>query len=139
MNSRIRSYFDLGKKKRRLLNEAILFLLLTRTLLLILPVKSVMKISSVRKKVCPEDIPDLLQGVRWAILNAERIVFWKNNCLVKSLAGRWMLQRRGVESKISFGIKKEGVEKLAAHAWLTVGDVEVVDSGGDFKELINPL
>ena len=54
-------------------------------------------------------------------------------CLPQAMAGQWMLRRRGVASRLWFGVCKakaaDGAAKLEYHAWLTVGD-ECVLGGG---------
>jgi len=135
MICRIKSYIRLGSKKRQLLQEAALSLLAVRILLLFLPVRYALRISTSGTKNNSEQLIAELQNVKWAILKADRVVFWKSNCLIKSISGRWMLQRRGIESKISFGIRKSNHEKVTAHAWLKVNDVEIVERGENYIEL----
>lgn len=42
---------------------------------------------------------------------------WHSTCLVRALAGRMMLARRGVPSVLCLGVAKD-VEAFRAHAWL---------------------
>jgi hypothetical protein len=60
---------------------------------------------------------------------------WKNRCLVQALAARWMLNRRGMESKLSLGVAKGSDNTMIAHAWLNTKDLEVVEKSGDYLEL----
>ncbi len=47
------------------------------------------------------------------------------SCLAQALAGRLMLERRGIPSQIEIGVKlSEG--RLTAHAWLLVGGKTVL-------------
>ncbi len=57
------------------------------------------------------------------------------SCLVRALAGRWMLRRRGIASVLQVGVAKPGAQ-VSAHAWLTVG--EMVVCGGD-GEAFTPI
>ena len=59
-------------------------------------------------------------------------------CLPQAMAGQWMLRRRGVPSRLWFGVRKgadsgtaDAVE-LEYHAWLTV-DGQCVLGGGEIK------
>jgi len=59
------------------------------------------------------------------------------SCLVQALAGSWMLERRGIASRIRIGVDKES-GRFSAHAWLTVDDVIVLggaESAFRFVEL----
>ncbi|WP_298289306.1 lasso peptide biosynthesis B2 protein [Novosphingobium sp.] len=61
---------------------------------------------------------------------------WRSDCLVQCLAGRRWLATRGIEARISLGVKQEraqdGSKSLLAHAWLRAGDIVV--TGGDVAE-----
>lgn len=47
-------------------------------------------------------------------------------CLPQSLSLWWLLRRRGVESQLRLGVRKEGGE-LKAHAWVEFGGVALND------------
>ena len=52
-------------------------------------------------------------------------------CLPQAMAGQWMLRRRGVASRLWFGVRKGAdADGLEYHAWLTV-DGECVLGGGE--------
>jgi len=131
----IRRFFKLTTDRRWILTEAVLFVFSSKVLLSLLPLRTTMKISLIRKNTIKDQTPDTLREIRWALLKTDRFAFWKNRCLVKSIAGRWMLQRRGLEARLSFGVRHDRDRKLTAHAWLNSGDFEVVEKGGDYLEL----
>ena len=54
---------------------------------------------------------------------------WKNTCLVQAITAKMLLKRRGAESVIIMGLKKEDSGALKAHAWLT--NVDGVVTGFD--------
>lgn len=118
-----------------ILIEAVLFLFVAKFMLLILPVKTVMKIILSSKKAKKQPDPTLLRQIKRALFNADRLSFWKNRCLVLSIAGRWMLQHRKISSQIFFGVKHDNNKKIVAHAWLNAGDFEIVEKNGDYREL----
>lgn len=64
--------------------------------------------------------------VRWAVLNASRIVPGGRNCLVRALAAQRMLSRRGVESELKIGACNDAERGFEAHAWLESSGVIVV-------------
>jgi hypothetical protein len=42
---------------------------------------------------------------------------YRANCLRQSLALRWLLKRRGIDTELRIGVRKEG-NALRAHAWV---------------------
>ena len=130
-----RRFVKLAADKKWILTEAVLFLFVAKFLLLILPVKTVMKITLSLKKAKKQPDPNLLSQIKWALYNADRLSLWKNRCLVQSIAGRWMLQRRGIASQLSFGVKHDDNKEIIAHVWLLAGDFEVIEKGGEYNEL----
>ena len=71
----------------------------------------------------------LLENIKTATARANLLALWKNRCLVQSLAARRMLSRRGIPSTLHFGMTQGPRQNPTAHAWLTVGDFEVVNKG----------
>lgn len=69
----------------------------------------------------------LLRDVRWAIDAINRTVGGRFTCLMQAMAGKVMLNRRGVENTLVLGAKfkrdevQAGDGPMAAHAWLRVG------------------
>ncbi len=131
----IRRFFKLTGDRRWMFTEAVLFVFSSKVLLSLLPLRTVMKISLTHKSIKEYPVSDTLKEIQWALLRSDRVAFWKNRCLVKSIAGRWMLQRRGLEARLAFGVIHDRDKKLRAHAWLNSGDFEVVEKGGDYLEL----
>jgi hypothetical protein len=63
---------------------------------------------------------------------------WKSTCLVKALAVRQMLQKRGISQVLHIGVAKMPGETLQTHAWLSVnGEVILgginLDNFSEFK------
>jgi hypothetical protein len=67
------------------------------------------------------------QQIGWAIMVLARYFPWDAKCLARALAGKWMLQRRGITSTLYLGVEQvQGGEKwLDAHAWLRCESVFV--------------
>jgi len=63
------------------------------------------------------------QQVGWAVTALARYFPWDAKCLAQAVAGKWMLQRRGIPSTLYLGVERiHGGEKwLEAHAWLRCG------------------
>jgi hypothetical protein len=74
----------------------------------------------------PEDAR-ILRDIRWAIDAINRTVGGRFTCLMQAMAGKAMLNRRGVENTLVLGAKLKrdeatpGEAPMAAHAWLRVG------------------
>jgi len=136
MLSETKRFFHLSVRKRLVLTEAIVLMVIAKTILLLMPVKAIMKMSFKTKKTQTDPDISLLKDIQWAISRADRLSFWKNRCIVQSIAGRWMLQRRGIDSQIIFGIKHDENLAVIAHAWLKTGDFEIVMSGRNYRELM---
>ena len=130
----LKKFIVLPGRRKQLAGEALFYLYSAKLILLIVPVKTAITIHLKKRKHRSERQASLPE-IRQALGDADRLSLWKNRCLVKSVAGRWMLQRRGLGSQISFGVKHDDEGKLTAHAWLKSGDFEVVAKGGDYVEL----
>lgn len=63
---------------------------------------------------------DILRRVAWGVSKAARYVP-RATCLTQALAGQYLLARRGIASRIRFGVDATGAE-FRAHAWLISGD-----------------
>lgn len=63
---------------------------------------------------------------------AARHTPWESTCLVKGLAARWMLRRRGIGSTLLLGARldAESGHRLAAHAWVLCRDRVVAGEAG---------
>jgi hypothetical protein len=74
--------------------------------------------------------PDVIKRVGWALQSAARRVPWRADCFPQAIAGRKLLERRGLGSTIHIGVVREPLGGLAGHAWLTSGDLVVTGGGG---------
>ena len=71
----------------------------------------------------------LLVQIRRAVARADRFACWKNRCLVRSFAGRFMLQRRKIGSVLYLGLQLKQGKELVAHAWLESGSIFITPRG----------
>lgn len=72
---------------------------------------------------------ELLYKIQIAAYRANKLAFWPNICLVKTLAARFMLQRRGIGSVMHLGVQFNEKKKLIAHAWLKAGEIYITPKG----------
>ncbi|MBE0650715.1 MAG: lasso peptide biosynthesis B2 protein [Bacteroidales bacterium] len=76
--------------------------------------------------------------IRKAIRRANKLAFWKNICLVKSVAARFMLQRRKIDSVMYLGLQFKDKKELIAHAWLIADDIQITPKGNiNYKEIFS--
>lgn len=69
---------------------------------------------------------DALRAQAWAcaraVNRAARRSPWRTTCLIRAMAGRAMLRRRGMPCTLYLGVAPGGAERrLRAHAWLSAG------------------
>ena len=113
--------------------EAMVALTTAGLLLRILPFRTIMKLVGIGRARAGEDVAlhrpsdPVATAVGVALNRAAVRLPWHSTCLVRALAGRLMLMRRGVPSIVVFGVTKR-MEHIHAHAWLVAGNGTV--SGG---------
>lgn len=73
----------------------------------------------------PPDERRLAAEVRRAVKRAATRLPWKIVCFPEGLAAHWMLRRRGLPSRVHYGLR-QSQSKLSAHVWVTLGGVVVV-------------
>lgn len=71
------------------------------------------------------------ERIVWAIETAGRALPGGGNCLLQALAAEAMMLRAGHHCELRIGVAKNGVQQMAAHAWLVAGDGSVLI--GDFE------
>ena len=97
------------------------------------------KYSNPRAKYLNQDIDVFRVGTLVAI--AGRYWYWKKPCLTLALIAKFFLDRRGVETVMHIGVKKDSENKLEAHAWLKYQNQFVIGklpNLNEFKEF-SPL
>ena len=73
----------------------------------------------------PEDEARLARDVGWAVTRAANHVPFKAVCLPQAMAAHAMLRRRGIDSVMHFGARRNAEKPIDAHAWLDAAGVEV--------------
>jgi hypothetical protein len=127
MQARLRKFFELPAADRRLLASAIVSVVKARITVTFVPIRKILL------PVTPD--AGAMNGdanaarISWAVETAGRIVPSGKNCLVRAIAGREMLARRGLSSQIRLGVAKSSPERLDGHAWLECGDMIVTGEG----------
>jgi hypothetical protein len=122
------NYLGLSTKEKKLFLEAVFFLFLSKALL-ILPFRICMKTMKSPELFKAFADVTVLEAIKTAVYRANMLACWHNICLVKSMAARFMLQRRKIDSTFYLGLRKNKSEKMAAHAWVTSGGFQVTPKG----------
>jgi hypothetical protein len=62
-----------------------------------------------------------MRKLRWAVEAWGRRVPWRAVCFQRGLAFHVMLRRRGIDSRLHYGVSPSGEAGLSAHVWISVG------------------
>jgi len=148
MAHKLRRFGQIGGRRRGLLIEAALWLLLARVALLAIPFPTLARrlgafvpptderVTLAGRQASARDAR-LAEEVGWATVRAARHVPFRAVCLPQAMAARVMLRRRGVASVLHFGAAKGADQPIDAHAWLDAAGVEVTGYplAGQFAEI----
>ena len=63
--------------------------------------------------------------VRLAVERASRRLPWRTVCMQQGLAAHWLLRRRGLASRLHYGIASEP-SAMKAHVWVMLGGEVVI-------------
>ncbi len=69
-------------------------------------------------------------AVRRALHSVSGKLPWESTCLVRVLAGRYMLVRRDLPAAVFFGVQNPRDQGFSAHAWLKSGKLFVTGEEG---------
>jgi hypothetical protein len=127
MQSRLRKYVKLPAADRWLLGSAVVSIVKARLVVTFVPIRKILQPVTLGAGTSAQDID--VAKISWAVETAGRIVPAGANCLVRAIAGREMLARRGVGSRIRIGVAKDSPDLLRAHAWLECGDRIITGEG----------
>ncbi len=128
----MRAYFNLNKKDKRLFREALLLVYVIKVQLTFSTFK---KYSEKHTSTGEDDNHPIeeLELIRLAIYRTRKLSFWKNQCLVNTLAARKMLNRRNIKSVAHLTVQKDNLnDSLKAHAWIESNNISIVFPEPDF-------
>ena len=137
--SRVRKFFALDKKRRRLFLAAYLALGRARLALRTRPFRELTRDLTVHRTAFEPGEPDdaslhEAREVAWAVAAASRFTPWRSTCLVQVLAAQRLLQQRSIPGAIYIGAAAgEGgatAAGLEAHAWLRCGQHFITGQSG---------
>lgn len=129
-------FIKLSAEEKKLFLEALFLLYCSKNILLVLPFNRCLKLLKPANGKSTHGEKDFLIKIKNAVRRANKLAFWKNICLVKSFAARFMLQRRGIDSEMFLGLQFKNEKELMAHAWLVSGEIEITPRiTSKFKEI----
>lgn len=119
---------------RGLLLEALLALMAARLAMALLPFRRIAAWLGSTEAESAAEVPEAVVAhatqVGWAVRAIAPWVPWDSRCLAQALAGTWMLRRRGIETTLYLGVRKESGKDFSAHAWLRCGSRIVTGAAG---------
>jgi hypothetical protein len=126
----------IGRRRRLLLAEAIVRLLIASLSLRLFPFRRISREfgffvspSDRRARLCSrgesEGEAECAGDIGWAVRAAAPLMPFRSVCLHQAIAAQAMLRKRGVATVMHFGAGKGDVDPLGAHAWLDAAGVKV--------------
>ena len=133
--SALRKFLALRWSQRLVLVEAWWYLGAARLALLTIPFRHIsphlgQQLEAASTPTGASAPPAGARQVGWAVEIMARHTPWESACLAQTIAGKWMLQRRGLSSRLYLGTRKDETGKLTAHAWLQAGDEILIGGAG---------
>lgn len=118
--------------------EGLLFLFAARVTLRIIPFKRIAQKLGRHMWETPTtnhlQNKEAIHTVRRTLDRLSGKTLWETTCLTRAMAGKVMLNRRGIACTLYFGLAKETTENngLKAHAWLRSGN-SLITGGGNLS------
>ena len=121
-----RTLFKVNWAFRMLLAEAFVLLGVGRMSVLIISFRKIATwMGEVGKEssasINPSQTHQLIQ-VGSAIETISKYTPWKSNCFAQALCSHWILKRKGIDHTIYFGVQKDAMKTIKAHAWLRANE-----------------
>ena len=122
-------------RDRALLAEAAATVTLASFAIRVLPFRKVVAAAGLKTRL-PAAGPDRcaaeIDRCRWAVNACARRLPWKIVCFQKGLALHRLLRKRGIRTRLHYGVAQGGGGPLKAHVWVTHDGVAVI--GGEEAE-----
>ncbi len=77
-------------------------------------------------------------SVAWAVERLSQSMPFRSVCFHRGIAAQWMLRRRGVPSRLHYGVARDAQDRaLRAHVWVSSNGQDVV--GGSVKQQFHEI
>ena len=124
----------LDARQKRLLGRAIGSLVLSASVVRLLPFRRAIRFGSVPQAADkPRDSAGVIADHVWAVRAAARSLPIRAKCLQQGLALQRLLRRAGVDAILHYGIAHDPVGELTAHVWIAVGGEIIL--GGEERRI----
>ena len=60
-----------------------------------------------------------------AVRMSSTLAPWNANCQAQAISARWLMGLFGLPFAVFYGVAKDPIEKMKAHAWLCAGPIQV--------------
>ena len=113
---------------QRILFEALFLLSLARLMILLVPfnwIIRVLKNNDTGEIGLDMHNKDIVNKIQYALHATARFVPWRCRCLDLTIAGKTMLDRRGIPCTLYLGLMRDQGLNLKAHSWLQCGSTIV--------------
>jgi len=131
----IRKFLALEPRDQLLVLEAWFCLGVSRVALLGIPFRIIAP--RLGRQLAPDDMLTISESaspsarrIGSAVERMARHTPWNSTCLTQTIAGKFMLRRRGVSSRLYLGTRKDESGRLLAHSWLLVGNEILIGGSG---------
>jgi len=131
--NKLRKFITLTVRDKFLFLEPLSWLILAKLVLIFLPFKRILPLLK-QKKSLKESSVDII-SIRDAIARASIATPWLSTCLLRSIAARWMLNVRKINSKMYIGMARNKKNELVMHAYISSIDVGIVAKIDGLNEL----
>ena len=122
------------RQEKKLLAEAAFSLLAARVTLRLWPMRAVFgRLQRPATLTAPPDSTPTTEAVRAAVLTVSRNAPLRFVCFPQALAGHAMLRRRGIPSRLHYGVRRSADGQLRAHTWLEAAGQTIL--GGETSAL----
>jgi len=111
---------------RTLLAEAMLLLGFASLWIAVMPFRRVASLATRGHPAPSPATAALVRRIRWAVDACARRSPWRAVCFQQGLAAHMMLRRRGFESALFYGARRDETGELAAHVWVRSGGEDVI-------------
>ena len=124
--SNINKFIHLPFKEKLWMGEALFYLMWYSFLIYMVPFRwwesrIGQKMQPLNEEELALEHQDKIRKIRASVLRSNKLIGGLGKCFAISLAIRRMLQKRGVDSTLYLGLRKEQSRRLMAHAWISCG------------------
>ena len=117
----IKRFWEIPGVERKIILIGIILSGIFRLLTWVLPIKFCLSLINLKPRIALQEFNDsFFLKSRVTLRRILRLSPWTKNCFVKALTYKYLLNRYGMSSDLVFSIRKDGNNRLIAHAYLSL-------------------